>query len=86
MSDTIDVNIRLDDHSTDYTTSLNTGWDRVGASLDVVNTPALRLTLRANDPGVLRDFGHALIDLADDLEVAQRPYVGDEDAERGAES
>lgn len=48
----------------------------------VVDTQAVRLTLHSRHPRVLRDLGYALIDLADDLEVAQRPYVGDEDAER----
>lgn len=49
----------------------------------VVDTQAVRLTLHSRHPRVLRDLGYALIDLADDLEVAQRPCAGDEDADRG---
>lgn len=80
MRDTIDVNVRLDDHPTPQGHIVN-GW-RPSGSVIVTEKPA-RLELQADDPGVLRDLGHALIDLADDLEVAQRPYVGDEDADGG---
>ena len=80
MSGDVYVNVGLDDHPTPQGHVVN-GW-RPSASIVVTEKPVY-LELTANDPGVLRDFGHALIDLADDLEVAQRPYVGDEDAERG---
>lgn len=83
MKDEIYVTIRLDDHPTPQGRVVN-GW-RPSGSVVVTEKP-VHLELDADDPGVLRDFGYALIDLADDLEEAQRPYVGDEDAERGAEA
>lgn len=78
MSSQINETIRLNDRTV-------ASGRVVGESSEfVVDTQAVRLAFYCRYPGVLRDLGRALIGLADDLAVAQRPYVGDEDADSPA--
>lgn len=62
MSAQINETIRLNDNT--VTSSQVVGeWGQL-----VVDTQAVRLTLHSRYPDVLRNLGHALVDLADRLE------------------